>query len=170
MPLGKMNMADDPKPVTPKTLAEFITVRDRATEWASSDEAVKARRGQSQLEYMQSLPELAKLRIALSNLTKNELKVLTALDEKIGMTSAEISASLDWGGQSFHLHLGNFCRDRLAPLWPAPPSQIRSKENKVIPFFSGIIAEVANEGERWIWRGLKPKVRSLLVELGVLSG
>ena len=109
------------------------------------------------------------LAFALQNLTETEIRLLQALDSHPGKTSAEISRLMGWKGQSFHMHLGAFCQRRCSSHMKPPPSGPRSSSGKEIPFWSGIIAEGESVARRWVWRGLKPPIRALLVDRGILQ-
>lgn len=92
-------------------------------------------------------------------MTPTEEKLIQALLDNPGVTSAQLSAALGWGGGSWHLHFGTMCFHRAVYLWPAPRAEKRDKD-----FYSGILADFDNDGSRFT---MKPAVVKALAAMGL---
>ncbi len=106
----------------------------------------------------QSIPDRVENAFKCEPLTESELKVVQVLLDNPGFTSEELSRSLGWGGQAWHMKFGAICKRREHNLWPAEPAIVRPAD-----FYSGLLADLSSEN-RW---SIKPAVAEGLARLGI---
>lgn len=70
-------------------------------------------------------------------MTETEAKLVQVLLDNPASTSTELTQSLGWKAQSWHMHFGTMCADRALYLWPAPDAEHRNGK-----FYSGILADL----------------------------
>jgi hypothetical protein len=100
-------------------------------------------------------------------LTTSERRLIEVVDIDPGATSAELTRAMGWKAQSWHLHFGTMCRDRLATLIKPPPADSRPKDDGTPgDFYSGILCDY-DEGTSGF--ALKPLARLALEAAGVLA-
>lgn len=90
--------------------------------------------------------------------TDTDAKVIGALLDHPGGTSADLTAACGWQGQSWHLHFGMMCYRREQWLWPAEQSKTHDAK-----FYSGILADF---DEATAGFSMKAEVQQAFRELG----
>lgn len=132
---------------------ERRTLRDRATAWVeggSKDQADAAkvvlealddaekREGEELVRHIAGLDKAQRVVEAFTKapLSDHERHVVQVLLDNPGFSSEALTQQAGWGGQAWHMHFGELCRDRVRLLWPAPFEESRSSD-----FYSGILAD-----------------------------
>lgn len=79
--------------------------------------------------------------------TETEQKVIMALLDHPGSTSAELSGHLGWNGQTWHAHFGRMISNRRSNLWEGDWMPSREAE-----FYSGILADLSEPDHKFTMR------------------
>ncbi|MCA1338291.1 hypothetical protein [Pseudooceanicola marinus] len=95
-------------------------------------------------------------------LSDTEAKVIRALMDNPGSTSAELSKACGWRGQTWHAHFGKMCGAREVYLWPAEMSARREEK-----LWSGILADFDENTATWT---MKPEVADAFATMNLGPG
>ena len=132
----------------------------------SADARVRAAAGHER-ERIAALSDEALIEIQFRDeLSTSEKRLVEVVDLAPGSTSAQLTRALGWKAQSWHLHFGTMCRQRLAPLIEPPPAWRRPRPDGTPgDFYSGILCQYDEHtgGFR-----LHQAARAALVAAGVL--
>lgn len=160
-----------------KNIQERLKMRANAKNWTSSGSAERQVAGEKALaefdrideEELQTYIETQRkkdLSVRVLDafhrhpITKAERRIVEALLENPGSTSAKLTEACGYkGGSAWHLRFGIMCRDRRMELWPAPPSEVRLAD-----FYSGILADWNDTTKTFT---MKPDVARAFALLGI---
>jgi hypothetical protein len=107
------------------------------------------------------LPKASRIVEAFQSMpmTETERKIIQALLDNPGATSAALSKAAGWKNMSWHMHFGIMCFNRGAYLWPASFDERRNAD-----FYSGILADYSDEIHGFT---MKPEAVEAFAALGL---
>ena len=148
---------------------EFEQMHANAMRLAEGKDAKRRTAAKAWLEDLKAWPpeQLVEVMFRDAKLKAREKKMIEVLEEHPGATSAELTAAMGWRQQSWHLHFGTMCRDRLGRFIEAPPAPERPKPDGTPgDFFSGLLADYDDATSGFT---LRPEARRALIAAGALD-